>query len=434
MINPIILYTGSNYNDVVRFRALTWIHELLNTSPLSFLPYLSGLLASILPCLSMTKNQSAYIEDGVVVNYTNTKTSTRANFVPSYDIQAVADVINEKLKMLVTDELKRESHTITLTQIDGNPEEEKADAAIQKLNIQQTVELKNIMEVLVANFQLKNSLIKVAVLKWIIHLDTEIPEKVMLYREEDIYITLIDLLSEELEYEVLDLDLQVLGRILTSPYVEQADDQRNLAYSSVTNIVYFNQFISTFLIYLADKAYLEKKGFNIIKQMCKYVDAEDMYLSLSFNLYESNMLIDNKDKIIQALNKILLTSSELYNLRFNLRDSASSKSYAIFTDLYRTWCISPISALALCYLGKNYTLAYRLVMVFAHKGDINLPILHEIDKLIQFIESPIFACEYFDTRWIIHWIIHLTRFASHQTSVSTCWTPRTCFSSNRSTV
>lgn len=412
MINPIILYTGSNYNDVVRFRALTWIHELLNISPLSFLPYLSGLLASILPCLSMTKSQSAYLEDGVVmVNYTNTKTSTRANFVPSYDIQAIADVINEKLKMLVTDELKRESHTIT--QIDGVPavDDEKADAAtaaIQKLNIQQTVELKNIMEVLVANFQLKNSLIKVAVLKWIIHLDTEIPEKVMLYREEDIYITLIDLLSEELEYEVLDLDLQVLGRILTSPYVEEAaaDDQRKLAYSSVTNIVYFNRFISTFLIYLADKAYLEKKGFNIIKQLCKYVDAEDMYLSLSFNLYESNMLIDNKDKIIQALNKILLTSSELYNLRFNLRDSTSSKSYAIFTDLYRTWCISPISALALCYLGKNYTLAYRLVMVFAHKGDINLPILHEIDKLIQFIESPIFACEYFCVLDFGFWFFH----------------------------
>ena len=394
MINPIILYTGSNYNDVVRFRALTWIHELLNTSPLSFLPYLSGLLASILPCLSMTKNQSAYIEDGVVVNYTNTKTSTRANFVPSYDIQAIADVINEKVKMLVTDELKRESHTTT--QIDASLDE-AGQAAIQKLAIQQTVELKNIMEVLVSNFTLKNSLIKVAVLKWIIHLDTEIPEKVMLYREEDIYITLIDLLSEDLEYEVLDLDLQVLGRILTSPFVEEsaAGDQRKLVYSSVTNIVYFNRFISTFLIYLADKSYLEKKGFNIIKQLCKYVNPEDMYLSLSFNLYESNMLIDNKDKIIQALNKILLTSSELYNLRFNLRDSGSSKSYAIFTDLYKTWCISPISALALCYLGKNYTLAYRLVMVFAHKGDINLPILHEIDKLIQFIESPIFACGYF---------------------------------------
>lgn len=379
MINPIILYTGSNHNDVVRFRALTWIHELLNTSPLSFLPYLSGLLASILPCLSMTKSQSAYIEDGVVINYTNTKTSTRANFVPSYDIQAIADVINEKVKMLVTDELKRESHTIT--QSDGNADDEKSGgpattSAIQKLNIQQTVELKNVMEVLVSNFTLKNSLTKVAVLKWIIHLDTEIPEKVKLYREEEIYATLIDLLSEDLEYEVLDLDLQVLGRILTSPYVEEesAGDHRKLVnYSSVTNIAYFHRFISTFLIYLADKCYLEKKGFNIIKQLCKYVEGEDVYLSLSFNLYESNMLIDNKDKIIQALNKILLTSSELYNLRYNLRDSDSSKSYAIFTDLYKTWCISPISALALCYLGKNYTLAYRLVMVFAHKGDINLP-------------------------------------------------------------
>lgn len=343
MINPIILYTGSNYNDVVRFRALTWIHELLNTSPLSFLPYLSGLLASILPCLSMTKSQSAYIEDGVVINYTNTKTSTRANFVPSYDIQAIADVINEKVKTLVTDELKRESHTHT--QGDGNADDEKGGqaaaaasaAAIQKLNIQQTVELKNVMEVLVSNFTLKNSLTKVAVLKWIIHLDTEIPEKVKLYREEEIYATLIDLLSEDLEYEVLDLDLQVLGRILTSPYVEEeaAGDQRKLVYSSVTNIAYFNRFISTFLIYLADKSYLEKKGFNIIKQLCKYVNPEDVYLSLSFNLYESNMLIDNKDKIIQALNKILLTSSELYNLRFNLRDSGSSKSYAIFTDLYK---------------------------------------------------------------------------------------------------
>lgn len=260
---------------------------------------------------------------------------------------------------------------------------------------QQTVELRNIMEVLVSNFQLKNSLTKIAVLRWIIHLDNEIPEKLHLHKEEDIYATLVDLLSEDVEYEVLDLDLQVIGRILTSPYVE--DEMRigladkSITYSSVTNIVYFNKFISAFLIYLADKNYLEKKGFNIIKQLCRYVNPEDMYLSLSFNLYKSNMLIDNKDKIIQALNKILLTSSELFNLRFNLRDQDSAKSYSIFNDLYKTWCISPISTLALCYLGKNYKLAHRLVMVFANKGDINLPILHEIDKLIQFIESPIFA-------------------------------------------
>ena len=223
----------------------------------------------------------------------------------------------------------------------------------------------------------------------ILHLDTEIPEKVQLYKEEDIYATLIDLLSEDLEYEVIDLDLQVLARILTSPYVETTTSPSNkqLVYSSVTNIAYFNRFISTFLIYLADKNYLEKKGFNIIKQLCKYINPEDMYLSLSFNLYESSMLTDNKDKIIQALNKILLTSSELYNLRFNLRNQNNAKSYSIFTDLYKTWCISPISTLALCYLGKNYRLAYRLVMVFAHKGDINLQILHEIDKLIQVIRN-----------------------------------------------
>ena len=79
MINPIILYTGSNYNDIVRFRALTWIHELLNISPLSFLPYLSGLLASILPCLSIIK--PVYIEDGVVINYSNGKTNPKAKLV-----------------------------------------------------------------------------------------------------------------------------------------------------------------------------------------------------------------------------------------------------------------------------------------------------------------------------------------------------------------
>ena len=97
MINPIIMYTSSNYNDIVKYRALTWLHELLNISPLSFLPYLSGLLASILPCLSMTKSQSAYVEDGVVINYSNAKQNTKASFVPSYDIQTIADVINEKV-------------------------------------------------------------------------------------------------------------------------------------------------------------------------------------------------------------------------------------------------------------------------------------------------------------------------------------------------
>ena len=226
--------------------------------------------------------------------------------MPCYDIQAIADVINEKIKTLVTDELKKAKNDTITQMIDSQVDQDDAQT-VEKLNIQQTVELKNIMEVLVSNFVLKNSLTKVAVLKWLLHLDNEIPEKVRLYNEDEIYATLIDLLSENLEYEVIDLDLQVLGRILTSPYVDElanSNNTRQLVYSSVTNIDYFNRFISTFLIYLADKNYLEKKGFNIIKQLCKYVNPEDMYLSLSFNLYESNMLIDNKDKIIQALNKM----------------------------------------------------------------------------------------------------------------------------------
>uniref|UniRef100_K1R2P3 Protein VAC14 homolog n=1 Tax=Magallana gigas TaxID=29159 RepID=K1R2P3_MAGGI len=109
----------------------------------------------------------------------------------------------------------------------------------------------------------------------------------------------------------------------------------------------------------------------------------------------SQIIVDEGDvgfacKIVQTLNTILLTSAELFELRTQLKNLDTQGSCALFCCLYKSWCHSPIATISLCYLTQNYHHASDLLQTF---GDLEITVgfLKEIDKLVQLIESPIFA-------------------------------------------
>ena len=66
------------------------------------------------------------------------------------------------------------------------------------------------------------------------------------------------------------------------------------------------------------------------------------------------------------------------------------ESWNLFTSLYRSWCHNPVATIALCLLSQNYEHSSDLVQKF-DKIEITAGTLKEIDKLVQLLESPIFA-------------------------------------------
>lgn len=65
--------------------------------------------------------------------------------------------------------------------------------------------------------------------------------------------------------------------------------------------------------------------------------------------------------MVDYLNTILLTSSELFELRNKLKDLATKDSCTLFECLYYCWCHNPVATVALCFLSQNYAHACDII-------------------------------------------------------------------------
>ncbi|KVH97699.1 Armadillo-like helical, partial [Cynara cardunculus var. scolymus] len=156
----------------------------------------------------------------------------------------------------------------------------------------------------------------------------------------DIFDTLLKALSDPSDQVVL-LVLEVHACI--------AEDQHN-----------FRQLV-VFLVhkFRTDNALLERRGALIIRRLCVLLNAERVYRELS-KILEGEADLDFASTLVQALNLILLTSSELGDLR----------------DLLK---------LSLAYQHTSF------VIQSLTEEDINVRFLVQLDKLIHLLETPIFA-------------------------------------------
>jgi len=88
---------------------------------------------------------------------------------------------------------------------------------------------------------------------------------------------------------------------------------------------------------------------------------------------------------------ILITSPELADFRRRLKSLETRQDgQALFTTLYRSWCHNPVAVFSLCLLAQAYEHASNLLYIFADL-EITVPLLVQIDKLVQLIESPVFT-------------------------------------------
>merc|ERR1711915_651701 len=223
---------------------------------------------------------------------------------------------------------------------------------------------------------------KVAALNWIYHLFIQIPIQMFQFID-DIFPVLLKTLSDHSDEGVI-LDLQVLAEISSSKI------GRNSSTDPAGTSPHFKQFILSLLkLFSADRNLLEAKGSFIIRQLCVLLSSEDIYRSIS----ELLVLEDNLKfarLMVETLSTILLTSSELFELRTKLKELNSKESCHLFCCLYQTWCHSQIATVSLCLLAGCYGHAGDLIRLIGEQ-DVTVDMLSQLDRLVQLLESPIFT-------------------------------------------
>uniref|UniRef100_A0A8D2ZLM9 Protein VAC14 homolog n=1 Tax=Scophthalmus maximus TaxID=52904 RepID=A0A8D2ZLM9_SCOMX len=364
-------------NDLIQLTSMTWMREFIQLAGRVVLPYSSGILTAVLPCLS----------------YDDRKKNTKE----------AASACNHSLMKLVTPE------------DDEDEEEERAIADRPQV----TLDLDGIVQVLDRHLHDSSTgmMTRIAVLKWLYHLYIKTPRK-MFRHTDSLFPMLLKTLSDESD-EVILKDLEVLAEIASSPagQTDQAgscdgtDNKLELKVPEGTKVgqqhstgskaadsspstpsmnSYFYKFMINLLKRLSlERKLLENRGAFIIRQLCLLLHAENIFHSMADILLKEEDL-KFASTMVQTLNTILLTSAELFQLRNQLKDLRTPESCDLFCCLYRSWCHNPVATVSLCFLTQNYKHAYDLIQKF---GDLEVTVdfLMEVDKLVQLIESPIFT-------------------------------------------
>ncbi|XP_060832222.1 protein VAC14 homolog [Bombus pascuorum] len=352
MINILITHAQST-DELLQLTAITWIKEFVQLSGPLMLPYMSGILVAVLPCL-------AYDGD------------TRKS------IKETATQVNMNLMKLVTMENKEVIYNASET---GAQTQKNSS---QTYSLAESLDLSSVVEVLTKHLMYISVQTKVAVLKWIHHLFINIPHK-MFNHIENLFPILMKSLSDNSD-EVVQQTLVVMAEIISSKSPEAAIPDSNAEMQNK----YFTKFIVNLLrVFSTDRHLLEERGAFIIRELCVLLSAEDIYKTLAKILLEEPNL-NFACTMIQTLNVILLTSSELFDLRNKLKDLDSVESCELFKCLYVSWCHNPVATVALCLLSQHYEHACNIIRSFENI-EVTVEFLTEIDKLVQLIESPIFT-------------------------------------------
>ncbi|WVZ26519.1 hypothetical protein V8G54_005063 [Vigna mungo] len=189
---------------------------------------------------------------------------------------------------------------------------------------------------------------RIEALHWMLTLLNKYRNEVLQYLN-DIFDTLLKALSDPSDQVVL-LVLDVHACIAKDPQ-------------------HFRQLV-VFLMhnFRVDNSLLEKRGALIIRRLCVLLNAERVYRELS-TILEGESDLDFASIMVQALNLILLTSSELSEIRYLLKQSLVDPAGK---DLY------------------TYQHASAVIQSLVEE-DVNVKFLVQLDKLIRLLETPIFA-------------------------------------------
>ncbi|GAA5902463.1 hypothetical protein JCM8208_006895 [Rhodotorula glutinis] len=201
---------------------------------------------------------------------------------------------------------------------------------------------------------------------------------------------LLKLLSDSSE-RVLRYDLQLLAQISSlgsGPGAGVGVGGRGAAAGGDDE--YFAPLMSSLLeLFSTDRKLLETRGSLIIRQLCGSLNAERIYRTCA-EILEKDEDLEFASVMVQNLNLIMITSPELSEFRKRLRTLDSKDGQNLFVTLYRSWSHNAVATFTLCLLAQAYEQASALLQIFADL-EMTVPMLIQIDKLVQLIESPVFT-------------------------------------------
>ncbi|KZT71480.1 ARM repeat-containing protein [Daedalea quercina L-15889] len=256
---------------------------------------------------------------------------------------------------------------ISMPQAQTSPEASLLQEKSEQIDYQATV------NALTIQFLSEHEDTRVAALKWLIMLHQKAPKKILAI-DDGTFPALLKTLSDPSE-EVVKSDLQLIAQI-----------------SSSSDESYFKAFMVNLLdLFSTDRGLLEARGSLIIRQLCLNLNTERIYRTFA-EILEKEEDLEFASGMVQKLNMILITSPELAEFRRRLKSLETRQDgQALFTTLYRSWCHNAVAVFSLCLLAQAYEHASNLLYIFADL-EITVPLLVQIDKLVQLIESPVFTC------------------------------------------
>jgi vacuole morphology and inheritance protein 14 len=340
-IIDILVNNLESNEDLIKSICLDWLINLLSISSESFILLIPKLLVILLNIIS---NDNPHLQETALQLNSNLMDLVSTN---QYDTNYTL-LINNLLLELLSNQNKNKNKSKS------------------KLN-------KNFMN----NQNDLNNLTKLNSLDWLIMLQKKDPQTFMEFTD-NIFITLLKTLNYSNE-TIINKVLDLLSRI-----------------SNQSNDKYFNNFMIDLLeLFKKDSKLLNSKSDFIIKKICKSLDSERVYKSLS------NVLLDKFSKneedlnfisiMIQILNNNLIIAPELNSLRKKLINNLNNNdSIILFESLFKCWSLNSPSLLCLTLLTSNYKLSYQIINEMV-RYEININILVQLDLLIQLLESPIFA-------------------------------------------
>ncbi|KAM7100540.1 protein VAC14 homolog isoform 3-T3 [Ciconia maguari] len=441
MANILVIHCQAA-DDLIQLTAMCWMREFIQLAGRVMLPYSSGILTAVLPCLSYDDRKKNIKEVANVCNQSLMKLvipeddeMDEAKQSMTLPAEPTSEESLSKPEAVSSDQCfsathqqagfgkscrEREQEGSLDASSDSNFSSSSVFMVTSSERIQVTLNLDGIVQVLDCHLHDTSigMMTRIAVLKWLYHLYIKTPRK-MFRHTDSLFPILLRTLSDESD-EVILKDLEVLAEIASSPAGQteghgpsDGSDVRpgpvelhvparagqlsssgakglECSPSTPTMNSYFYKFMINLLKrFSSERKLLETRGAFIIRQLCLLLNAENIFHSMADILLREEDL-KFASTMVHTLNTILLTSSELFQLRNQLKDLKTPESRNLFCCLYRSWCHNPVTTVSLCFLTQNYKHAYDLIQKF---GDLEVTVdfLTEVDKLVQLIECPIFT-------------------------------------------
>lgn len=352
IIEILISHLDSSVEEI-QLVVLNWIDTFLDLSPLSILPYGPRFLSVLLPTMAHDNDKLRKAAERVNKKMLNLILSLPDNEDSEEGKPA------EKSKFVISSNNDGDAAPDTL----DNDNDKNAKG---KLNYSATV------NALTLHFLDEKEETRVAALDWLIRLHRKVPKKILAINDGT-FPALLKTLSDPSE-QVITRDLQLLAQISFN-----SDDE------------YFTVFMINLLnLFSTDRRLLETRGNLIIRQLCISLKPERIYWTLADILEREDEDLEFAGIMVQNLSNILITAPELSQLRMRLRSLNNKEGVSFFTALFRSWCHNPSAALSLCLLSQAYEHAFLLLQTIV-EFEITVPLLIQIDKLVQLLESPVFT-------------------------------------------